>query len=85
MPMDEAKDGNCVHVIYEEEFFIGKIVDTPVNGKVRVRCLEHPFGLPHPHNLEKGSHAVYYHEIFHAKCEPFQVQVNRTWQWTYKL
>ena len=85
MCMNDAKDGNWVHVAYEDEIFIGKVVGKPINGQVGVRCLEHPFGIDKPQNLEKENHAVYYHEIFYAQCEPVQVLGSRDWLWTYKL
>ena len=56
----------------------------PVNGQVHVRYLEHPLGVSKPQNFEKESHVIYYHEIFHAQCEPFQVSVGRAWFWNYK-
>ena len=83
--MDDAKDGGWVCVVYEDEVFTGKVVGKPVNGQVCVRYLEHPFGVAQPQNFEKESHAIYYHKIFYAKCEPFQVLVGRAWLWTYKL
>ena len=85
MSIDDAKDGKWVCVLYEDEVFIGKVVGKPVNGQVRVRCLEHPLGVSKPQKFEKESHVIYYHEIFHAQCEPFQVSVGRAWLWNYKL
>lgn len=85
MSMNDAKDGKWVCVLYENEVFIGKVLGKPENSQVRVRCLELPLGVVQPQKFEKEHCVVYYHKIFYALCEPFQVSVGRAWLWTYKL
>ena len=95
MSVYDVKDGMWVCVEYEEEEgnmekFLGKVMGGPVKdgkyeGSVRVRCLKEPLGITDPQDFEKEAMAVYYKKVYHAVCEPFQVQVGRKWLWQYHL
>ena len=48
-----------------------------------VRCLEKPFLVGGPSNLERETAAVYYKEVYEAGVAPKLTKVVRTWQYTY--
>ena len=41
-------------------------------GQVRVRCLEKPFGVNMPQNMERQYEAVFYHTVYKVNIKPWQ-------------
>ncbi len=73
-----------VKVKYEEEVFIGKVIQKQGN-EVRVRCLEKPFGVDRgmPQDMEKESSSILYSEVYEADVIPKQVKFGKVWKYTY--
>ena len=59
-PISTVKEGDWVVVIYEQEKFIGKVVNV-VNGQAALQCLTKPLGINTPQDFEADT--VYYTSI----------------------
>lgn len=70
-------------VIYEGEWFLGKVVKTMGNSYL-VRCLEKPYGISEPQDLEPERDTVVYEELYDVDgIIPRQIKVKRSWKWIY--
>lgn len=70
-------------VIYEGEWFLGKVVKT-VGNLCLVRCLEKPYGISEPQDLEPERDTVVYEELYDVDgIIPRQIKVKRSWKWIY--
>ena len=67
--------------IYEEERYIVK-VQAIVNGQVAVQCLEKPFGIKEPQELEQDDRC-FYKTVYHTELLPELKLVGRSWKWVY--
>ena len=77
------KSKNWVIVVYEGERFIGKVMTEAVNGDVRVRCLEKPFGINEPQKLEHEEDVIFYGRLFRTNVTPQLIKFGRKWLWRY--
>ena len=83
LPPKEATEGMWVIVHYEEEKFLGKIIRKRNIG-VQVRCLEKPYGIHEPQDMERDENAILYKTLYKLRCNPPKlIQVGRKWQWKY--
>ena len=82
MKYEEIKVGQWVKVIYEEETFIGKVVEKK-NGESRVQCLQKPFGIKMPQQMERDEEAIFYEHVFFCKCRPKLQKFGRCWKYIY--
>ena len=49
-----------------------------------VRCLEKPFGIKEPKDMNPEVDAVYYDVVYETEdIEPKLVKIKRSWKWTY--
>ena len=88
IPFSETTENSWVVVNYEEEYFLGKIIEKyDAEKKCKIRCLEKPFGIIELQDMEKEHHCALYHEwqIYHAPAIPKLVKANRGWKYTYSL
>ena len=68
-------------VIYEGEIFLEKLLQA-VNGQFEVRCLNLPFGIKEPQDLETD--AVFYEKVFSNDCNiPKLAKYVRGWRYLY--
>ena len=49
-----------------------------VNGDVRVRCLEKPFGINEPQKLEHEEDAIFYGRLFRTNVTPQLIKFGRS-------
>ena len=77
---DDAKLNQWVQVVYEGEFFLGKVLGK-LRGKTLVQCLEKPNGIKEPQNLERENDAVYYKDIYESNVAPHLTKVGRSWKY----
>ena len=71
-------------VKYEGEWFIGKVVQRG-DSAVSVRCLNMPFGIGYPQEMERESDAVYYEDVYSTGgIEPTLIKIGHTWKYTYE-
>ena len=86
LPYDDVKIGLWVIVEYEGEYFIGLVIAVhKLTRTARVTCLEHPFGISSPQNMEKETIAADYSEekLFVAPVKPKGVKVGRMYKYEY--
>ena len=82
-PISNVKEEDWVVVIYEEEKFIGKVVNV-VNGQAAVQCLWAlginimPLGINTLEDFEADT--VYYETIYYTSIMPKLVKVGRGWK-----
>ena len=82
--------GMWVITIYEDEKWLGKVVDKK-EKQICVRCLEKPFGVKEPQNLEREENAVYFDRVFRTDAVPILTQYDangkkgRKWFWHSKV
>ena len=82
--------GMWVITIYEDEKWLGKVVDKK-EKQICVRYLEKPFGGKEPQNLEREENAVYFDRVFRTDAVPILTQYDangkngRKWCWHYLL
>ena len=85
---DDVKIGMLVIAIYEQEKWLGKVVEKKAN-QVCVRCLEKPFGINLLQDLERDENAVYFSRVFYTNIVPILTQTDangrkgRKWLWRY--
>lgn len=80
---EDLGEGEWVQVFYEGEKFLGKVVDTTEIGQVKVRCLEKPFGVSGPQQLEREEDTIPYEYVYPAPVAPRLVKKGRKWMWEY--
>ena len=78
----EITVGQWVKVIYEEEVFVGKVL-RKAGGETMVQCLEKPFGIREPQNLEREQDAVFYEHIYESDVTPQLKKAGRGWKYSY--
>ena len=74
--------GQWVKVIYEDEVFLGKVLETKESHYL-VRCLEKPFGINTPQAFERENDAIYYSKVYSATVTPELKSFGRKWMYTY--
>ena len=86
LSIKDVEESTWVKVIYEEEVFIGKVLEK-VNGEARVRCLEKPFGIDigSPQDMEREPSAVFYNKVYEADVNPHIIKQGRKWKYIYNL
>ena len=88
IPFSETTVDSWILVNYEEEYFLGKILERyAAEKKCKVRCLEKPFGITELQDMEKENRCALYYEweIYHAPAIPKLVKATRGWKYTYSL
>ena len=58
-----------VKVYYEEELFLGLVMDV-TNTHCLVKCLEKPFGVNEPQQMERENDAVHYSKVLEHSLNP---------------
>ena len=84
---EDVKSGMWVLVFYEQEKWLGKVIEKR-EGQVRARwCLEKPFGVNMLQNMEREHDAVFYHNVYKANVKPWQYGSGTGWKflWQYLL
>ena len=84
---DDVNIGTWVIAIYEDEKWLADVVYTRGN-QVLVRCLEKPFGVKEPQNLEWEEDTIFIEQVFHTDVPTLsQIASNRKkgckWFWHY--
>ena len=80
--------GMWVIVLYEGEKWLAKVMNKHEN-QVLVRCLEKPFGINQPQNLEREDDAFIVEEVYYPNVIPTLTQIGpdgkkgRKWFWQY--
>ena len=71
-------------VEYEKEFFLGIVLSVSASS-AHVRCLEKPYGISEPQDLEKENISIWYDlsKLFFSPLKPHLVQVKRSWKYKY--
>ena len=67
-------------MIYEEEKFIGKVVNV-VNGQAARQCLTKPLGINTPQDFEADT--VHYETVYYTSIMAKIVKFGRRWKWSY--
>ena len=73
-----------VKVYYEEELFFGLVMDV-TNTHCLVKCLEKPFGVNEPQQMERENDAVHYSKVNRTFINPKLQQLERKWLYTHDL
>ena len=76
---EDIKEGDWVQVFYEEEKFLGKVLQKQIN-EIQVRCLEKPFNNREPQEREED--AIFYRLVYPPGVQPKLVQKGRKSLWT---
>ena len=71
---DNVNVGIWVIIIYENEKWLGNVVDKKAN-QVCVRCLEKQYGVKEPQNLERKEDAIFVDQVFHTDVAPILSQI----------
>ena len=88
IPFDDVIIRMWVIAIYEDEKWLANVVDKRGN-QVLVRCLEKPFGVKEPQNLEREEDAIFVEQVFHIDVVPTLSQIAPNgkkgckWFWHY--
>ena len=80
--------GSWLLVEYEQEFFLGIVLEvSKLGSNVHVPCLEKPYGVSDPPDLEKERISVRYDvtQMYEVLVKPQMIQVRRGWKYTYLL
>ena len=69
--IDSVRSGQWLFVEYEGEFFLGIVLEVSCTG-TRVQCLEKPYGISEPQDLEKAHISAWYtlDKLFEAPVVP---------------
>ena len=87
MAYDDVSAGMWVVVMYEEERFLGKVIEKRC-GEYLVKCLSMPFGVRIPQQYEDDD-GVYYTEVFQTDIVPENKRIiqdgkkSREYYWVY--
>ena len=68
---EDVKSGMWVLVFYEQEKWLRKVIEKR-EGQVRARCLEKPFGVNMPQNMEREHEVIFYHNVYKANVKPWR-------------
>ena len=79
---DDVKLNQWVQVVYEGEFFWGKVLEKS-RCETLVQCLEKPYGIKEPQNLEREHDAVYCKDIYESNVTPHLTKVGRSWKYCF--
>ena len=77
-----VEGGMWVLVSYEEELFIGMVVDSDDAEWIKVRCLQFPYGIGKPQPFEEGE-GDFYPMVFESSVTPKEVFVDGEMRWEY--
>ena len=79
----DIKLGQLILVQYKERF-LGINLAVSTEG-AKMQCLEHPYGVSGPQDVEKETRGVWYpsERHFEAPVVPNAVQIKRAWKYTY--
>ena len=78
--VSDVKEGDWVKVICEGEWFLEKVVKT-VENSCLIHCLEKPYGISEPQDLESERDTVVYEELYDVDgIIPQQIKVKRSWK-----
>ena len=75
-------------MLFEGEKWLAKVV-SKISNEVQVRCLEKPFGINIPQNLEREDDAFFVHEVYRTSVNPTLTEIGpdgkkgRKWFWQY--
>ena len=74
---DDVKIGKWVINIYENEKWLGNVVNKKAN-QICVHCLEKPYGVNEPQNLEREEDRVFFDQVFNTDVVSilFQIDAN---------
>ena len=75
MEYEKVEAGHWVKVIYEEETVIGKVIEKK-GGESKVQCLQKPFGIKEPQQMEKEDEAVFYEHMLFCDVRPKTTEKN---------
>ena len=81
--IDSIRPSQWLLVEYEE-FFLGIILEVSCTG-AHVQCLEKPYGISEPGDLEKAHISAWYtlDKLFEASVVPDAVRVKQDWKYVY--
>ena len=83
---NSAKVGMWVKVVYEEEAFLGKIMDLCIENGCEVRCLKLPYAVAGSGSeFKKESDRCYYPKVYSPNVKPANVAAGRKFVWKYAL
>ena len=88
LPFEEVKVDEWVLVDYEGEYFPGIALHKHEESrKVKVKCLEKPYGVNIPQTFESEVNHVYFseQEIFKITIRPCVLKLKRGWKYGYNL
>ena len=82
--IESVSQGQWLLVEYEKEFFLGIVLSVSASS-AHVRCLEKPYGISEPQDLEKENISIWYDssKLFFSPVKPHLVQVKRSWKYKY--
>ena len=87
--LEELNINDCklhmwVKVRYEEETYLGKIVEIE-NNETCVRCFKMPFGIAMDsfHEMEDEGSCCYFPTVYKSDVEPVMVKDDRVWKYKY--
>ena len=73
MDNSNVKTAEWVIINYERKVFIGKVIEKLINDEckeAKVCCLERPYGIKEPSNMEPGNHVAFYSKVYECKDVP---------------
>ena len=73
MDNSNVKTAEWVIINYERKVFIGKVIEKLINDEckeAKVCCLEKPYGIKEPSNMEPGNHVAFYSKVYECKDVP---------------
>ena len=82
--VESVSQGQWLLVEYERNFFLG-IVLSVFASSTHVCCLEKPYGISEPQDLEKVDISIWYDllKLFFSPVKPHLAQVKRSWKYKY--
>ena len=80
---ESVSQGQWLLVEYEKKFFLGIVLSVSPSS-THIRCLEKPYGISEPQDLEKEI-SIWYNlsKLFFSLVKPHLVQVKRSWKYKY--
>ena len=86
MDISNVKTGEWVLVNYEGEVFIRKVMEKLINNEskeAKVHCIERPYGIKEPLNMEPENHVAFYLKVYECKGVPSLIAHKRSWKYSY--
>ena len=82
--IESVSQSQWLLVEYEKEFFLG-IVLSVSTSRAHVCCLEKPYGISEPQDLEKENISIWYDlsKLFFSPVKSHLVQVKISWKYKY--